>query len=48
MTAYQMVQQIASDSSKFFNQPNPGDLTKIFESIAVDLTGPVLVDDDAK
>ncbi len=46
MTAAQMVQQIASDSSKFFNQPNPGDLTETFKTIAVDLTGPTLVDND--
>ena len=32
MTAYQIVQQIASDPSKFFNQPNPSDLTEIFEN----------------
>jgi hypothetical protein len=46
MTALQMVQQIASDSSKFFNQPNPGDLTQVFKTIAVNLTGPTLVDND--
>lgn len=46
ITAYSTVQQIASDSTKFFNQPNPGDLTAIFKRIADDLSGPRLVDDD--
>ena len=46
ITAVSMVQQIASDPTKFFNQPNPGDLTEVFKSIAVDLSGPTLVDND--
>ncbi len=46
MTAMQMVQGIASDPSKFFNQPNPGDLTEIFRMIAFSLTGPSLIDND--
>ena len=45
ITAQSAVQQMASDSTKFFNEPNPGDLTKAFERIAEDLTGPRLVDD---
>jgi hypothetical protein len=46
ITATAAVQGIASDSTKFFNQPNPGDLTTIFKRIALDLTGARLVDDD--
>lgn len=45
ITAHATVQGIASDSEKFFYQPNPGDLTTIFERIAMDLSGPRLVDD---
>lgn len=46
ITAHGTVQQIASDPAKFFYQPNPGDLTTIFERIAEDLTGPILIPDD--
>ncbi len=46
ITAYSTVQQIASDSTKFYVQPNPGDLTTIFTRIAADLTGTRLVDDN--
>jgi hypothetical protein len=46
ITAHAAVQQIASDPTKFFFQPNPGDLTTIFERIAEDLTGPILIPDD--
>ena len=46
ITAYSTVQQIASDSTKFYDQPNPGDLTTIFTTIAADLTGTRLVDDN--
>lgn len=45
ITAQSTVQQMASDSTKFFNEPNPGDLTTAFTRIAEDLTGPRLVDD---
>jgi hypothetical protein len=45
MTAASMVQGVASDSTKYFNQPNPSDLTAVFQHIAEDLTGPSLVDD---
>jgi hypothetical protein len=45
MTAASMVQGIASDPGKFFNQPTPSDLTTVFQHIAEDLTGPSLVDD---
>ncbi len=46
ITAYSAVQQIVGDPTKFFYQPIPGDLTTIFERIALDLSGPRLVDDD--
>ncbi len=46
ITAYNAVQQIVADPTRFFYQPIPGDLTTIFERIAVDLSGPRLVDDD--
>ncbi len=45
ITAVTTVQQMASDSTKFFNEPNPADLTTAFETIAQSLSGPRLVDD---
>jgi hypothetical protein len=45
ITAVTAVQQMASDPKKFFNEPNPADLTTAFETIAQSLTGPRLVDD---
>ena len=45
ITAASEVGSMASDPSKFFNEPNPGDLTTAFHTIAEDLTGPSLVDD---
>ncbi len=48
ITAFSTVQQIASDPEKFFNQPNPGDLTAIFKRIAMDLTEGRLLDDDVE
>ncbi len=47
ITATAMVAGVASDPTRFFNQPNPGDLTAIFKRIATDLTGARLLDDDA-
>ena len=44
-SAYKTMQGIASDSSKFFDQPSAGDLTEIFENILIDLTNPRLVSD---
>jgi Putative Flp pilus-assembly TadE/G-like len=46
ITASTEVSAMASDPSKFFNEPNPGDLTTAFETIAEDLSGPALVDDN--
>jgi hypothetical protein len=40
------MRNIASDSTKFFDQPGPGDLTTIFEHILVQLTTTRLVPDD--
>lgn len=47
ITAYSTLQQMATDSTKFYYQPNPGDLTAIFERVAQDLSGIRLIDDDA-
>lgn len=47
ITANTAVQQIASDDSKFYSSPNPGDLTVLFKRIAVELTEGRLIDDDA-
>ena len=38
---------MATDSTKFFYQPTPGDLTTIFQRVAEDLSGIRLIDDDA-
>jgi hypothetical protein len=46
ITAVTEVASMASDSSQFFNEPSPSDLTTAFETIAEDLVGPRLVDDD--
>ena len=46
ITALATVQGIASDPEKFFDQPAPGDLTTVFQTIAEDLSGPRLVDDN--
>src|SRR5262249_1859127 len=48
ISAYSAMQQLASDSSKFFNQPSAGDLTSIFQHIVVDLTGARLVNDNTQ
>ena len=48
-TAYSTLQQMASTIDgqlKFYYQPNPGDLTTIFERVAQDLTQVRLVDDN--
>ena len=46
ITAYNTLQQMASDSSKFYFDPTPGSLTTIFQDIAGDLGGTRLVDDN--
>ena len=48
-TAYWTLQQLASTIDgqlKFYWQPTPGDLTTIFERVALDLTQVRLIDDD--
>jgi Flp pilus assembly protein TadG len=45
ITARSTLQQMATDSTKFYSEPNPGDLTTIFQDIAADLGGTMLVDD---
>ena len=45
ITPLQTMQQIASDSSKFYNQPSAGDLTTIFKQVAVTLTTTRLLND---
>jgi hypothetical protein len=39
------MQQIATDATKFFNQPNAAELVAIFKQIAFDLTTTRLLDD---
>ena len=46
MTAYGTVQAMATDSSKFFYQPNPASLTTIFQDVAESLEGSRLIDDN--
>ena len=46
ISAYSTMQQIASDPSKFFNQPTAGDLTTIFNTVATDITTTRLLPDD--
>ncbi len=49
ITAISALQQMASTIDgelKFYNQPNPGDLTAIFQRVAIDLTLVRLIPDD--
>ena len=45
ITATAALQQIATDPSTFFNQPNPGQLNTIFTAIASEIAGAKLIDD---
>lgn len=45
ITSYSTMQQIASDSSKFFNQPAAGDLTAAFKQIGNNLVNTRMLDD---
>ena len=45
ITAYSTLQQMASDSTKFYYSPNPGSLTTIFQNISEDIGAPRLIDD---
>jgi Flp pilus assembly protein TadG len=44
ITAYSALQQIATNSGNFYNQPGPGELTGIYTAIAGELTGARLID----
>jgi hypothetical protein len=48
ITAYQAIQQIASDPGKFYNKPDPGQLNTIFSDIAADVSqgASKLIDND--
>ncbi len=50
ITAYQAIQQIATDTGNFYNQPNPGQLNTIFTKVAADIAhgASKLVDVDVK
>jgi hypothetical protein len=45
ISSLQTMQQIATDATKFFNQPNAAELVAIFKQIAFDLTTTRLLDD---
>ncbi len=45
ITARSTLQQMASDATKFYEEPNPGSLTTIFQDIAQDIGEARLVDD---
>jgi Putative Flp pilus-assembly TadE/G-like/von Willebrand factor type A domain len=47
ITAYSALQQMASNIETFFNQPNPGDLTRIYTEIAAEIGGTRIIPDDA-
>ena len=46
LSAYSTMQQLASDASRFYNQPAAGSLANIFKQIVISLTGARLVPDD--
>jgi hypothetical protein len=46
ITAYTAISQIASDSTTFFNKPDPGQLNSIYAAIAADVSGTRLLDDN--
>jgi hypothetical protein len=48
ITAYETLQQIATSSGTFFNQPDPGSLDGIFAQIAARISGPRLIPDDTQ
>lgn len=48
LSARRTMELIASDTTKFYNQPTSGDLTGIFQKVAADLTTSRLVPDDAQ
>lgn len=46
ITAYSALQQMASNIETFYNQPNPGDLTRIYTEIAAEIGGTRIIPDD--
>ena len=46
ITAYSALQQMASNVETFYNQPNPGDLTRIYTEIAAEIGGTRIIPDD--
>lgn len=47
ITAYDALRLMATSGDTFYNQPNPGDLTRIYTEIAAEIGGTRLVDDGA-
>jgi Putative Flp pilus-assembly TadE/G-like/von Willebrand factor type A domain len=47
ITAYTALQQMATNIETFFNQPNPGDLTRIYTEIAAEIGGTRIIPDDS-
>lgn len=47
ITAYEALRQMATNQETFYNQPNPGDLTRIYTEIAAEIGGTRLVPDDS-
>jgi hypothetical protein len=47
ITAYSALQQMASNIETFYNQPNPGDLTRIYTEIAAEIGGTRIIPDDS-
>jgi Putative Flp pilus-assembly TadE/G-like/von Willebrand factor type A domain len=47
ITGISTMQQIASDPTKYYYDPTPGDLTVTFQTIATSLTTPILVADNS-
>jgi hypothetical protein len=48
ITAYSALQQMASNIETFYNQPNPGDLTRIYTEIAAEIGGTRIIPDDTQ
>ena len=46
ITAYDALRLMATNSSTFFNRPNPGDLTAVYTQIAAEIGGTRLIPDD--
>ncbi|HEY7795074.1 MAG TPA: pilus assembly protein TadG-related protein [Gaiellaceae bacterium] len=50
ISSWDAIQGIATEPATFYNKPNPGDLSQIFEAIATDISARFarLIDDDAQ